>query len=136
MTDAISRMVKARHSGSGFFMQAWGAIIAKLIPHVPPSYRRGIGSSIGRRTNPDLGAVTPAIVGTPNPFCIIELRIGMSGKNMTLDAEKNQAMHRILGPILQQKIDQEFFKKKAEAEKQGWIERAPKLKALGIDVSF
>jgi hypothetical protein len=138
MTDAISRMVKARHSGRGFFQQAWGAIIAKLIPHVPAAYRRGFGSQIGRRTNQELGAVTPAVVGTMSPSCTIELRIGMGGAktNPTLNAARNQAMHRILGPTLQSAIDREYVSKMIEAERQGWLERAPRLRALGWEVSF
>lgn len=133
MQDHVNRMVKQRHRGSGFFMQSWGAIIAKLIPHVPASYRSGFGSLIGRKTNPALGWVQPAVPG-PTPVCIIELRLGMQGKYPALDSQRNQAMHTILGPILQTAISSEYQSKMEEAARRGWIDRAPQLRRLGFDV--
>jgi len=134
MEARITRMVRARHSMGGFFMQAWGAITRKLVPHVPGKYMAGFGR-VGAKTNPGLGSVSPAMPGAYACSCTIELNIGMDGTYPALAESRNQAMHRLLGPVLQSAVDQEFLSKLALAEKNGWLDAKPALAACGFAVN-
>jgi len=131
MNDRISRMVKRRHSTGTFFKQAWGAIVQKLIPHVPSKYRGGFGK-LGMKTKEFMGSVSPAMPGVYACSCTIELNIGMDGAFQPLADDRNEAMHKHLGPVLQSAIDQEFLSKLELAAKNGWLERGPALSACGF----
>lgn len=134
MAAAVSRMVNPRHSSSHFFQHTWSAIIEKLLPFVPSKYRRGLGTFKRGAIDPDLGAVNPAEPGLVKATCAIDLRLGMSGEWGNLDAQRNAAMHRILGPILQDAITREFHSKMAEAARRGLADQRAALAANGYVV--
>lgn len=136
MAAAVARMVNPRHSSSHFFQHAWTTIIEKLLPFVPAQYRRGLGSFKRGNIREDFGEVSPAEPGLVKATCTIDLRIGLAGENAVLDQKRNEAMHRILGPILQDAIDREFHSKLAEAARRGLADQRAALAAHGFVIDI
>lgn len=135
MRAAISRMTKSRHSSTHFLQATIGLLIRMLLPFVPAGYRGGASAGPGKDTNPDLGEVTPAVGGSTTATCVIENKLGMSGMYGELDARRNAAMHRIVGPILQGVIDREAAEKFAIIATRGWDQYKPRLAAHGVIVT-
>ena len=107
MQKSVTRMVKARHSSSGFLQVGWLACVneAEASGAIPTKYRRGrsVGaptSAVKRRANPELGHFIPAVEGSPNVQCTIENRAGMAGGLGILDQKRNEALWRVGEPAL------------------------------------
>ena len=125
------RMVRARHSSTGFLKHSWAAIIMKLLKVT----NDGKGA-------PDWGAhavlmsgdVEPAKPGYPMAVCVVSNTLGMKNDNVVLGEKYNKAAHDFLEPILQVAINQEFWGKLEYANKQEWAKLEPELRLLGIQV--
>lgn len=127
MTAAITRMVRYRHSSSGFFRASWGAVMDAMLPGLP-----GFKSpKMDKPSPPGIGAASPAIPGSTHVQCVIENRLGMEG-NPILASARNRAAHRILGPALQQAIDLEFSESIRKFDAKGWLADAPELANYGF----
>lgn len=131
--DVAERMVKARHSSTHFLQHSWSAIIYKLIPFVPASYRGRYAPLPDGQNSFELnsGEVEPAKPGSTVAVCKITNTLGLSGPNKVLSEKHNAAAIAILVPVLQKHIDAEFYSKMAEAEKRGWLEDSSALKSCG-----
>ena len=127
--DVAARMVKARHSSTHFLQQSWTAIIYKLLPHVPPSYRGGPIANNGKVLL--TGEVEAARPGSALAVCKVTNTLGFQGPSKVLNEKHNDAAIGIMVPILQRVINQEFEGKMAYAAKQGWVEKRNDLSALG-----
>lgn len=134
--EVVKHMIAARHSSTHFFKQSWNAIREKLLPWVPPAYRRGriTDSDANRAVNPLLGNASMSANGF-EAVLTIENLIGLDDRFPTISAIRNLGAHQILAPVLQASIDREFASKMEYAAKQGWIDRMNQLKALGVEVS-
>jgi hypothetical protein len=134
------RMVKSRHSSTHFFQASWNAILAKLVPLVPESYRSAVANwagqgNRGREIDPTLGDVYRAPSNTTDPKCTIENRLGMVESLPTISEIRNLAAHQILEPILQKSIDRNFDQMMEMIHDRGWEEIAPKLEVHGVLVN-
>jgi len=124
MRAAISRLVKSRHSSSGFLKSSWTSIWKKLMP----------GSAGGPPTS-DMGRVTPAVPGSTTATCTIENLLGMdSSTPAVLNESRNRAAHRILAPALQTAIDTEFASNLKKFDEKQWKDAAPLLAQYGFVV--
>ena len=133
------KMVKSRHSSTGFFKISWNAVGQLLIPYLPATYRGAaetwFAANSGKKNIVGMGRLHPAQAGALSTTCTIENRMGMSGDNATLDKKRNEAMHRILGPILQTSINGQADKKMLELWKQDLLAQEKKLRALGMTLN-
>ncbi len=132
--ETATRMVKQRHSSSGFFKSSWLAILQKLYPLLPPGYRRG-ASITQKPVNGSLGDVTPAVGGGLTCTCIVENNLGTESLYPTIAARRNAYAHMLLTPILQSAIDREFWSKLELADRKGWMDRASALRECGFIVT-
>jgi len=129
--SAAVRMVKARHSSIKFFAASWNVIMDKLKPVMPAGYRGG-SRTTNRVPVAEMAEVSVAKPGNAMAIVTCENLIGNSGKFPQLDYSRSSFARRVMVPILQRAIDQEFESKMIAAEKRGWLKLAPKLKAHGV----
>ena len=133
--DVATRMVRARHSSTGFLKQSWSAIIYKLLPYVPSSYRGGVRLDMGELGGKaNFGEVKPALPGNGLAVCTVSNTMGMNNYNDVLSDKYNRAIHAICEPIVQKSIDKEFESKVDEAARRGWLERSSFLASCGVAV--
>jgi len=134
--QAAERMVRSRHSSTGFLKHSWTSILDQLLPHVPTRFRAGF-TMPERDLHAGLnsGTVVPAQPGSSVCRCVVSNTLGMAPATAALGFKYNAAIHTILQPILQSSIDREFQTKMEYAAKQGWIDESAALKVLGINVS-
>lgn len=132
-----TRMVKSRHSSTHFFKVSWNAVLCKMIGLVPQNYRGAVTmwAGGGRPVIAELGNATMTGVGSPQVFLRIDNNMGTDEEYPTIAARRNEAAHRILGPVLQRAIDRNYEKQMQIAAERGLLDRAPQLKALGVNVS-
>lgn len=123
------RMVRARHSSTGFLKHSWASIIYKLIPFAGGGGLPDMGQ-FGKLQN--FGEVTPAKEGNPMAFCRCDNILGIGNRNDVMSEKYNKAAHEILEPILQRAVDIEFKTKLEYANKQDWAKQEPKLISLGF----
>ncbi len=138
MQERISRMVKPRRSSSGFFQISWNALISAIADYVPANYKshfKSVAGKGGRKVPASLGTFTPARANEAYALCKIENNLGMDNKYPNLAQRRNEAAHRILGPILQQSIDRNFQKQIEIAASKGLLDQAVELRALGFKLS-
>ena len=133
--DAIApiaeRMVRSRHSSTGFLKHSWAAIITKLLKVTSD----GQGApDVGPHSVLLSGDVTPAKPGYPWTVCTVSNTLGMHNGNAVLGEKYNRAAHDLLEPILQTAVNQEFWSKLKYANKQEWARLEPELAALGVVV--
>ncbi|HXE42362.1 MAG TPA: hypothetical protein VN516_04990, partial [Candidatus Baltobacteraceae bacterium] len=62
-------------------------------------------------------------------------RMGMSGDNAVLDKKRNEAMHSILGPVLQASINREAESKIAKISSDSLKESKAQLAVYGVLMS-
>ena len=128
-------MVSARHSSTHFLMQSWNPVIAALVPFVPSRFQahfRNVAGKAAKRNISNMGGASMAGQGTTNATLTIENKMGMAGRNPTLDAKRNAAAHRILGPVLQSAIDRNFQTQMKIAAERGLLDLSPRLRQLGF----
>lgn len=130
--QVAERMVKTRHSSTGFLKHSWAAIIYKLIPHAGGGALPDIGE-LGGGAN--FGEVKPAVEGRSLAICRCDNTLGIGNANDVLSEKYNKAAHRILEPVLQRAIDIEFKGKMEYASKQEWAKDEQELRALGMLVN-
>lgn len=134
--QVAQRMAKSRHSSTHFFQVSWNAVLAALAPFVPSSYRGAVLTwSGGRQVPAELGYVSPARANDPQAVCVIENRLGMDDEFPTISAIRNMAAHRILEPVLQSSINNQYEKAMAQIAKQRLLDRRPSLAVYGVKVS-
>ena len=131
--DAIrqiaERMVKARHSSTGFLKKSWIDLKVALIP-----FAMGQANSFGgggMMTN--YSDVSPAKEGSALAVCRVSNTLGTGYETTKELSEKyNEANHRIAEPRLQAAINRELKSKVDLADKQEWAKSEPELRALGL----
>lgn len=131
--DAIrpiaERMVKARHSSTGFLKKSWIDLKVSLLP-----FALGKDTTQGSVIT-EYGQVDPAMPGNGLAICKVQNTLGLSGTTTAELSEKyNEANHRIAEPRLQAAINREFDKKMELASKADWAKDEPELRALGLVV--
>lgn len=125
--EAAERMVRARHSSTGFLKICWIPALRTLSPFVANSIKvaaskyRAASGLRGRtsREIPDSGWSKPARVGTTLAYAEIANAAGVGGRNAILDSKHNDALWRVTPPILQRAINDEtanVFKQIAKEE--------------------
>ena len=127
--QVAERMVKARHSSTGFLKHSWAAIIYKLIPFAGGGGLPDVGDR-GEWMN--FGEVKPAMEGYAIVYCRCDNTMGIGNQNDVMSEKYNKAAHEILEPVLQQAIDLEFKSKLAYANSKEWAKDEPSLAALGL----
>ena len=131
--ETAERMVRARHSSTGFLKHSWAAIIQKLLPLVKDG--GGKGEISNQKSVLLSGNVFPAVGGSSVAVCRVENTIGLLNKNSVLGNKYNQAAVVKLGPVLQDAINIEAQGKMEYAVKQGWMEYDSQFNALGCVIS-
>ena len=121
------RMVKARHSSTGFLKHSWIDLKVSLLPFA-------LGKSVSpAQVITDYSEVDPAKEGNPLAVCKVSNTLGVGNKTTKELSEKyNQANHDIAEPRLRNAINREFDSKMALAAKQEWAKDEPELRALGL----
>ena len=131
------RMVKRRHSSSGFFKISWNAVLGALAPLVPSQYRGAVetwSGKEGRKVSASLGSAQMSGKDTSRVSIKIDNLVGMDPKYPTISEIRNMEAHRTLGPALQRAIDANFIKQMDLIAKKGWRDKAPQLRGLGVMV--
>ena len=131
--DAIrpiaERMVRARHSSTGFIKKSWIDLKVALLP-----FALGTGGSATIVS--DYSEVEPAKEGNPLAVCTVSNVLGVGNRTTKELSEKyNQANHQIAEPRLRDAIQREFDKKVKLADAQEWAKNEPELRTLGLYVT-
>lgn len=132
--DAIrpiaERMVKARHSSTGFLKKSWIDLKVSILPFA-------LGKSVSSASVlTDYSEVEPAKEGYPLAVCRVSNTLGVGDKTTKELSEKyNKANHEIAEPRIREAINREFDKKMQLAAKQEWAKDEPELRTLGLLVS-
>ena len=131
--DAIrpmaERMVKARHSSTGFLKKSWIDLKMALAPFAMGQSNPFGGS--GMVTN--YSDVSPAKEGSALAICQVSNTLGCGYQTTKELSEKyNEANHRIAEPRLQSAIGREFDAKMKIAASQEWAKDEPELRVLGL----
>lgn len=129
--DAIrpiaERMVKARHSSTGFLKKSWVDLKVSILPF---ALGRGVSSAA---VLTDYSEVDPAKEGYPMAVCKVSNTLGTGNKTTKeLSESYNEANHRIAEPRIRNAINREFDRKMALAAQQEWAKDEPELRALGL----
>lgn len=127
------QMARARHSSIKFFLSSWNPVIRDLIAALGSKRIPG-GATGDRDIDSAISGAEPARGGQLTTQCVVENRIGMSGRFPNLDLQRNIYAHQHLKPRLQAAIDKEFTSKMLEAERRGWLRDRPELARLGFEV--
>jgi len=134
--DAIrpiaERMVRARHSSTGFLKKSWIDLKVALIPF-----------AMGRNESPAAivtgdwyNEVDPAKEGNPLAVCRVSNTLGTGYRTTKELSEKyNRANHDISEPRIRNAINREFDSKMALAAKAEWAKDEPELRVLGLLVN-
>ena len=131
--DAIrpiaERMVRARHSSTGFIKKSWIDLKMALLPFA-------LGKSDFSMPETDYGEVSPAKEGSTQAVCVVSNTLGVGLKTtLELSEKYNKANHRIAEPRLQAAINREFVAKMKVADAKEWAKDEPELRALGLLVT-
>lgn len=131
--DAIrpiaERMVKARHSSTGFLKKSWIDLKVALLPFAMGQTNPFGGSGMISKYSD----ISPAKEGSSMAVCRVSNTLGVSYETTAELSEKyNEANHRIAEPRIQEAINREFQKKVELAEKQEWARDEPELRMLGM----
>lgn len=141
MEQVAERMIRGRHSSTGFFKISWNPLLAAIANFVPGRFKAHFLAVSGQKSGnklaipPGMGTFTPAKPNSTYAICKIENNVGMDETYPTIAARRNEAAHRILGPVLQGAIDRNFDEQMELAAKRGLLDHAAALKALGVIVS-
>ena len=128
--QVAERMVKARHSSTGFLKKSW---IDMKVALAPFAFGNEQSSSVATT---DYSEVKPAKEGYAMVTCIVSNTLGVGLKTTHELSEKyNEANHRIAEPRIQDAINREFDKKVKLASSKDWAKDEPELRALGLLVS-
>jgi hypothetical protein len=133
------RMVKSRHSSTGFFKISWNAVIAALIQYMPEGYRGHFMAVAGSGKDMtlefmEIGSAESSGKDTLTPVITIQNKVGLDAQFPTINAIRNMEANRILRPILQRAIDKEFQSQCQVAFERGLLDE-PGLEALGFVIS-
>jgi len=124
------RMVRARHSSTGFLKKSWIDVKVALAP-----FAFGKSSSTGAIST-DYSEIKPANAGGPLAVCVVSNTLGVGLKTTKeLSESYNSANHRIGEPRLQAAVNREFDKKMKVANAKEWASSEPELKELGLLVA-
>jgi hypothetical protein len=128
--DTAERMVRARHSSTGFLKHSWTELKGLLAPYA--TGKAGIRASV---TDADFAEIGPAKEGNL-AVCTVSNTLGVNpGASRTAKelAEKyNAANHRIGVTRLRDAINREFESKMRLIEKKGLSEEMAALQACGM----
>ena len=125
--QVAERMVKARHSSTGFLKKSWIDLKVAILPFAKGENPFG-GGMIARYAD-----VKPAQEGYALSVCTISNTLGVSYETTKELSEKyNEANHRVATPRIQAAINREFDKKVKLASQQEWAKDEPELRALGL----
>lgn len=121
------RMVKARHSSTGFLKQAWIDLKVSILPFA-------LGKTVSSAAVvTDYSEVDPAKEGYPLSVCKVSSTLGVGARTTKELSEKyNRANHEIAEPRIRNAINREFDSKMAMAAKAEWAKDEPELAALGL----
>lgn len=124
------RMVRARHSSTGFLKKSWIDVKVALAP-----FAMGKSTATGVIST-DYSEVKPAKPGGPLAVCVVSNTLGVGLKTTKeLSESYNEANHRIAEPRLQAAINREFNSKMQLASTKEWRDSEPELKTLGLLVT-
>jgi hypothetical protein len=136
----VERMRSARHSSSGFLAITWNPVLDAISTYVDDKYKAAVGAWSGYSAKKKLlfGVGDARMVGEGTQKCTLTVfnQLGMSSLYPNLDKERNAAVHRILGPILQASIDKNFKRQCQVAWDKYGIDLESKLKSLGFRLGF
>jgi hypothetical protein len=126
--DIAERMVKARHSSTGFLKHSWIDLKLALLP-----FATGKGSPFGSGMITNYADVDAAKEGSALAVCRVSNTLGV-GYNTTkeLSEKYNQANHDIAEPRLRNAINREFESKMRLADSKEWAKDEPELRTLGL----
>ena len=128
--DVAERMVRARHSSTGFLKKSWIDLKVSLLP-----FAMGRASATGAPVVTEYSETKPAKEGGSLAVCTVSNTLGVGYRTTKELSEKyNAANHRIAEPRLQASIDREFEKKMKIAAAAEWAKDEPELRALGMAV--
>lgn len=121
------RMVKARHSSTGFLKKSWIDLKVSILPFA-------LGNTVSSAmVTTDYSEVQPAKEGYTLAICKVSNTLGVGDKTTKELSEKyNEANHRIAEPRLRNAINREFDRKMTLASQQEWAKDEPELRALGL----
>jgi hypothetical protein len=127
--QVAERMVKARHSSTGFLKKSWIDLKVVLLPFAMGR------NAVNAAAVTDYAQVEPAKEGYPLSVCTVSNTLGVGLKTTKELSEKyNEANHRIATPRIQAAINREFEKKVKLADSMEWAKDEPELRALGLMV--
>ena len=130
--EVAERMIRARHSSTGFLKKSWIDLKVSLLPFAMGSNNPFGGS--GMITN--YSDISPAKEGSNAVICRVSNTLGVGyGTTKELSEKYNQANHEIAEPRIRDAINREFKKKLDLADKQEWAKDEPELRALGLLVN-
>ena len=125
--EAAERMVKARHSSTGFLKKAWVDMKVALLP-----FALGKNELSGVQMG-DYTEILPAREGSSVAVCKVANTLGCGLKTTRELSEKyNEANHQIAEPRIQAAINREFDAKMKIAVAKEWAADEPELAALGM----
>lgn len=125
--EVAERMVKARHSSTGFLKKTWIDLKVSILPF---ALGRTVSSTA---VLTDYSEVQPAVEGNSLAVCKVSNTLGVSYQTTPELSEKyNAANHRIATPRIQNAINREFDKKVKLADSKEWAKDEPELRALGL----
>jgi hypothetical protein len=134
MKDAINRMIKARRSSTAFIASSVIPIIRAFEAVVEPKYRRGappldaVAKHAYSKSRTDKGEGTTATEGIT---AMATALFNIGGKGMNQDSH-NEAMHRIMGPIVQQEVKTEGERQLKYVAEKRLEEMHAKGKSMGV----
>lgn len=127
--ETAERMVRARHSSTGFLKKSWIDLKVSLLPF-----------ALGKADAPGVvvtqySEVKPAKEGNAVAVCAVSNMLGVGMRTTKELSEKyNEANHQIGGRRLQAAIDREFEAKMKIAASREWAKDEPELRLLGMMV--
>lgn len=147
----VDRQKSARHSSSGFLALSWNPVLDAISDYVDGKYK-ALASSADSETKRAaamasggafsaynnkkqiFGAGDARMVGEGTQKCQLTVfnQLGMSSVYPNLDKKRNDAVHRILGPILQDSINKNFNEQCQRAWDKYGIDLKQELSGLGF----
>lgn len=135
--EVADRMVKARHSSTEFLKSAFKPGFNEMEPFVSHSilarriakgYQRGSGAAVPE----GIGWAKPAQPGTTLAIAEMANAVGCAGRNQVLNEKHNEALWRIMLPLLQRSVNEEAANTMAFVARTELERLKPALAPLGF----
>jgi len=125
--QVAERMVKARHSSTGFLKKSWIDVRQALYPFTKSD------SPFGGGIITQFADIKPSKEGSAIAVCQVSNTLGVNYDTTQELADKyNLANHRIAEPRIQAAVNREFDAKMKIAAAKEWAADEPELRALGL----